>query len=67
MYGQGYAPITKEFQETLTFVLDKQAEIEKYMDYKPTTYMVWVKGNSIEYSDKMTNEPATVDSMDKLP
>jgi hypothetical protein len=67
MYATGYTPITQEFRDALTFTLEKQAEIEKYVDYKPTTYMVWVKGNSIQYSDEMTNEPATVDSIDKLP
>ena len=67
MYATGYTPITQEFRDALTFTIEKQAEIEKYVDYKPTTYMVWVKGNSIQYSDKMTNEPATVDSIDKLP
>lgn len=67
MYAQGYAPITKEFQDVLAFTLEKQAEIDKYVEYRPNTYMVWVKGNSIEYSDKMTNEPVAVDSIDKLP
>ena len=67
MYAQGYAPITKEFKEALAFTLEKQAEIEKYISYKPTTYMVWVKGNEIQYSDKITDTPITVDSIDKLP
>jgi hypothetical protein len=66
MYATGYAPITDEFRDALAFVMGKQAEIEKYADYKPTTYMVWIKGNSIQYGTKMDNA-TTVDSIDKLP
>jgi hypothetical protein len=67
MYAQGYAPITKEFQEALAFTLEKQAEIGKYVHYNPSTCMVWVKGNEIQYSDKKTDTPTVVDSIDKLP
>ena len=66
MHAQGYAPITQEFKEVLAFTLAKQADIEKYVNYKPTTYMVWVKGNSIVYGAK-EDEPVTIDSIDKLP
>jgi hypothetical protein len=66
MHAQGYVPITQEFKEALAFTAEKQAEIEKYVDYKPTTYMVWVKGNSIEYGVK-GSESVAVDSIDKVP
>ena len=66
MYAQGYAPITQEFKEVLAFTLEKQADIEKYVSYKPTTYMVWVKSNGIQYGAKQ-DEAITVDSVDKLP
>lgn len=66
MYATGYVPITQEFKEALAFVVDKQEEIAKYAEYKPTTYMVWVKGNSIEYGVK-GSEPVAVDSIDKIP
>ena len=66
MYATGYAPITQEFKEALAFVIDKQEEIAKYSDYKPTTYMVWVKGNTIEFGTR-DDEPVVVDSIDKVP
>lgn len=66
MYATGYTPITDEFRDALTFVMGKQAEIEKYGDYKPTTYMVWVKGNTIQYGTSIENA-VVVDSIDKVP
>jgi hypothetical protein len=66
MYATGYVPITQEFKEALAFVVDQQEEIAKYAEYKPTTYMVWIKGNSIEYGVK-GSEPVAVDSVDKIP
>jgi hypothetical protein len=66
MYATGYTPITNEFKDALAFVLGRQAEIEKYADYKPTTYMVWIKGNEVLYGVK-GDEPVAVDSLDKLP
>ena len=67
MQATGYTPITQDFKETLAFILEKRAEIEKYVNYKPTTYMVWVKGNEIQYSNDETETPTTVDSLDKVP
>jgi hypothetical protein len=66
MYATGYAPITQEFKDALAFVVGKQEEINKYADYKPTTYMVWIKGNSIQYGTTIDNA-TTVDSLDKVP
>lgn len=66
MCATGYTPITQEFKEALAFTVEKQAEIEKYATYEPTTYMVWIKGNSIEYGVK-GSEPVAVDSIDKVP
>jgi len=66
MYATGYTPITDEFKDALAFVVGKQAEIEKYADYKPTTYMVWVKGNTIQYGTKI-DDAVTVDSIDQVP
>lgn len=67
MYNTGYTPITQEFKEALNFIVSNREEIAKYAEYKPTTYMVWVKGNEVQYADDETETPIIVDSIDKVP
>lgn len=67
MKERGYAPITKEFQDAIQYISEHQEDIGKYVDYKPTTYFIWVKPTEVQYSTNPKDEPTTIDSLDKLP
>lgn len=67
MQERGYAPITQEFRDAIQYIADHKEEIGKYVDYKPTTYFVWVKPNEVQYSTNQKEEPKTIGSIDELP
>lgn len=63
----GYEPTTTGFKKVVDFMRDNKENIEKYWQYNPEHYFVWINNEGVQFKRKNQLEPTYVNSRNELP
>jgi hypothetical protein len=66
LHDSGYNPQDERFRECMNYLAKNRESIDKYHDYNPTTYFVWVKPNEVQYMKTGEKTPTIVANKNDL-
>jgi len=67
LHSTGYTPKSPTFKNAMEYLVTNREQIDKYHDYKPVTYFVWVKANEVQYIKDGTKDVVKLANKDDLP
>jgi hypothetical protein len=65
--ASGYKPTTTGFKRVVDFISANREDIDKYWQYDPAHYFVWINNHGVEFKRKDQLEPTHVANRDELP
>jgi hypothetical protein len=63
----GYEPRSPKFKNAMEYLYENRANIDKYSNYDPQYYFVWLKPNCVEFITRGENVSKRVASLNDLP
>jgi len=67
MKESGYTPLHMRFKEVYDYVTENKDSIDKYYNYDPEHYFVWITAKGVQFKRNLDTEPTIVKSVDDLP